>query len=140
MGEFAAVCPPSKPSWTLPPPWLFADRRLRPHLLLSSILLPALPTGRNFRSAQYPLRNQTYSYPSLGGLGGSTPNIEMEGYGEYGEYQSRGAWLDVMDAPLLMFRPAKPSMVVPAVVSIIHETRLGVGMRCPSNQLRRRSL
>lgn len=32
---------------------------------------------RNLRSAQYPSGNQTYSYPSLGGRGGSTPNVEF---------------------------------------------------------------
>lgn len=32
---------------------------------------------RNLRSAQYPSGNQTYSYPSLAGRGGSTPYVEF---------------------------------------------------------------
>lgn len=60
-------------SW-LPLP-VFLDRLLHFQTLISGVLLlvAANSIGRNSRSAQYPSGYQTYSYPSLGGRGGSRP-------------------------------------------------------------------
>src|SRR5438105_731797 len=73
----------SVPSWLppLPPFWLFADRRRlrRFHRLMLMALVVASSMGRTSRSAQYPCGYHTYSYPSLGGRGGSRPNAAMLG-------------------------------------------------------------
>ena len=55
---------------------VFLDRLLHFQTLISGVrllLVAAKSISRNSRSAQYPSGYQTYSYPSLGGRGGSRP-------------------------------------------------------------------